>query len=321
MPRPRGQKDLVSTRHSRPRRAPGSAHSRPRSRAGSPGTACSARSRSILPEDVWLTSLSADGGRARAWHDRPATPLVSCSPAPRTRRTVSRACSRASPSSPTSRTSGCSRAQMLVNERQLVQFTILADVRGPGDARRCGLVKASSETARYGVLSGAASCCTALRSIPRRRPEEGSSGALKDEVATVQITVDAARAAALAATNTGRHAADRGRGHLPPRHGDAELARHARDPARALPHRRGDGHPLQVDLPAVGVPVVGAYPSVPIDVTFDGSFYALSDFLFRLRTLVSVRRGELHAAGRLFSVESSSTSRRPKRAFPSSPRH
>lgn len=49
---------------------------------------------------------------------------------------------------------------------------------------------------------------------------------------------------------------------------------------------------------------VGAYQSVPINVTFDGSFYALSDFLFRLRTLVSVRRGELHAAGRLFSVES-----------------
>ena len=49
---------------------------------------------------------------------------------------------------------------------------------------------------------------------------------------------------------------------------------------------------------------VGEYQSVPIDVTFDGSFYALSDFLFRLRTLVSVRRGELHAAGRLFSVGS-----------------
>jgi len=49
---------------------------------------------------------------------------------------------------------------------------------------------------------------------------------------------------------------------------------------------------------------VGEYQAVPINVTFDGSFYALSDFLFRLRTLVSVRRGELHAAGRLFSVES-----------------
>lgn len=49
---------------------------------------------------------------------------------------------------------------------------------------------------------------------------------------------------------------------------------------------------------------VGAYQAVPIDVAFDGSFYALSDFLFRLRTLVTVRRGELHATGRLFSVAS-----------------
>jgi len=49
---------------------------------------------------------------------------------------------------------------------------------------------------------------------------------------------------------------------------------------------------------------VTAYQVVPIDVAFDGSFYALSDFLFRLRTLVTVRRGELHAAGRLFSVSS-----------------
>ncbi len=55
--------------------------------------------------------------------------------------------------------------------------------------------------------------------------------------------------------------------------------------------------------PQSGLPV-GAYQVVPIDVTFDGTFYALSDFLFRLRTLVTVRRGELHAAGRLFSVAS-----------------
>lgn len=49
---------------------------------------------------------------------------------------------------------------------------------------------------------------------------------------------------------------------------------------------------------------VGAYQVVPIAVVFEGSFYALSDLLFRLRTLVSVRRGELHATGRLFSVQS-----------------
>ena len=60
---------------------------------------------------------------------------------------------------------------------------------------------------------------------------------------------------------------------------------------------------------------VAAYQVVPIDVTFDGSFYALSDFLFRLRTLVTVRRGELHAAGRLFSVASVDFSE-SERGFP-----
>ena len=57
--------------------------------------------------------------------------------------------------------------------------------------------------------------------------------------------------------------------------------------------------------------VVGTYSVVPVDVTFDGTFYALSDFLFRLRTLVSVRRGELHAGGRLFAVESVDFSEAP----------
>ena len=49
---------------------------------------------------------------------------------------------------------------------------------------------------------------------------------------------------------------------------------------------------------------VGVYYVVPVDIALDGSFYALSDFLFRLRTLVTVRRGELHASGRLFSIDS-----------------
>jgi hypothetical protein len=48
--------------------------------------------------------------------------------------------------------------------------------------------------------------------------------------------------------------------------------------------------------------VVGAYQRVPISVGFDGNFYELSDFLFRLRTLVAVRRSELQATGRLYSV-------------------
>lgn len=39
-------------------------------------------------------------------------------------------------------------------------------------------------------------------------------------------------------------------------------------------------------------------------ITFIGNFYGLSDFLFRLRNLVTVRGGELQATGRLFNIES-----------------
>jgi len=49
--------------------------------------------------------------------------------------------------------------------------------------------------------------------------------------------------------------------------------------------------------------VTGSFQTVPVGVAFDGNFYELSDFLFRLRTLVGVRRSELQATGRLFSVE------------------
>jgi len=49
---------------------------------------------------------------------------------------------------------------------------------------------------------------------------------------------------------------------------------------------------------------VGAYQVIPINVVFDGNFYDLSDFLYRLRNLVDVRNGQLDATGRLFTVDS-----------------
>jgi len=45
------------------------------------------------------------------------------------------------------------------------------------------------------------------------------------------------------------------------------------------------------------------YQKVTIKVTLSGNFYALSDFLYRLRSLVAVRSGKLLAAGRMFSIE------------------
>lgn len=50
--------------------------------------------------------------------------------------------------------------------------------------------------------------------------------------------------------------------------------------------------------------VAGTYQEVPISLALDGNFYELSDFLFRLRTLVGVRNSELHSNGRLFLVNS-----------------
>jgi Tfp pilus assembly protein PilO len=53
-----------------------------------------------------------------------------------------------------------------------------------------------------------------------------------------------------------------------------------------------------------------APPAVPVDyqterlhLLFHGDFYALSDFLYRLRSLVAVHHGQLRADGRLFNVD------------------
>jgi type IV pilus assembly protein PilO len=51
------------------------------------------------------------------------------------------------------------------------------------------------------------------------------------------------------------------------------------------------------------VGAVGSYSVMPISVTFEGNFYNLADFLYRLRSLVTVHGGRLDATGRLFSVD------------------
>ena len=48
---------------------------------------------------------------------------------------------------------------------------------------------------------------------------------------------------------------------------------------------------------------IASYQVIPIAVTFNGNFYNLADFLYRLRSLVSVHGGRLDATGRLFSVD------------------
>jgi hypothetical protein len=48
---------------------------------------------------------------------------------------------------------------------------------------------------------------------------------------------------------------------------------------------------------------LGSYQVLPIAVTFNGNFYNLADFLYRLRSLVTVQAGRLDATGRLFAVD------------------
>jgi Tfp pilus assembly protein PilO len=64
-----------------------------------------------------------------------------------------------------------------------------------------------------------------------------------------------------------------------------------------------------VDLATIspGAPVAsltGGFSTVSINLTFSGDFYSLTDMLYRLRSLVSVRNGALQTSGRLFSVGS-----------------
>ena len=55
--------------------------------------------------------------------------------------------------------------------------------------------------------------------------------------------------------------------------------------------------------PQAPVASEGGFTATPIKLTFEGSYYDLTDFLFRLRNLVIVRDGELESAGRLFTLD------------------
>jgi Tfp pilus assembly protein PilO len=88
--------------------------------------------------------------------------------------------------------------------------------------------------------------------------------------------------------------------------------------ARAMPDRvdmpgiiltlsdvaRQSGIKFDLIEPVIGGSVpTGSYQTSRIHLLFNGDFYGLSDFLYRLRSLVAVRNGELLASGRLFNVD------------------
>jgi hypothetical protein len=54
--------------------------------------------------------------------------------------------------------------------------------------------------------------------------------------------------------------------------------------------------------PSEPVPVSG-YQKVPVSLVFQGNFFELNDFLYRMRNLVQVRDDRLRVKGRLFAVD------------------
>jgi Tfp pilus assembly protein PilO len=60
----------------------------------------------------------------------------------------------------------------------------------------------------------------------------------------------------------------------------------------------------------------GEYNAVPINLTFEGNYYDLTDFLFRLRNLVTVKEGVLEATGRLYTLDVLDLHEQPTKRFP-----
>ncbi len=171
-----------------------------------------------------------------------------------------------------------------------------------------------SPTALYGVLIGALVVYGAAFWFLLVAPKRSEAGTLKVEVAKVRVEVDTARAAVLAATNTDDTqpiaVADifRLSTAMP---ASADMAGILLELARVAEET---GIQFESITPGESE-VVGSFQKVPISVAFDGNFYELSDFLFRLRTLVSVRSGALRASGRLFAVDKLSFEKSPN-GFP-----
>ena len=54
-----------------------------------------------------------------------------------------------------------------------------------------------------------------------------------------------------------------------------------------------------------GSPVAGAgYTQLPLTLSFEGNYYSLTELIYQLRSLVTVRDGVLDARGRLFTIDS-----------------
>jgi len=143
------------------------------------------------------------------------------------------------------------------------------------------------------------------------RPKRAEASRLDDQIAEMQMKVSAAQLASR------------------PQHVDTAIkVADVFEVSKAMPDT-DDMPGIILDLNSVaeasGIKFVSIQPSAPtpktgysaisIALTFEGNYFDLTDFLFRLRNLVAVRDGRLSSSGRLFTLDTLSM-KEGKEGFP-----
>jgi Tfp pilus assembly protein PilO len=130
-------------------------------------------------------------------------------------------------------------------------------------------------------------------------PQRGKASDLKDQMADVQQQIDDAHALVAKAKNAQKvKVADLFKltKAMPDNPDEAGVLLDINDVARVS---GVEFNSINVDASVT----LATYQVIPLRLEFDGNYYALTDFLFRLRNLVDVHRGALDASGRLFAVD------------------
>ena len=160
-------------------------------------------------------------------------------------------------------------------------------------------LKKLPQSAQIAIAVAALLVLGALGYFALVRPQKGTASSLSKQIAAEQTQVDQARALLVKAKDAQKvRVADLFRltKAMPDQPDEAGILLELNNVARQA------GISFDSISPQGSTPLSG-YQVVPINVVFNGNFFQLNDFLFRLRNLVDVRRGALAADGRLFTVD------------------
>jgi hypothetical protein len=133
------------------------------------------------------------------------------------------------------------------------------------------------------------------------RPQHAKAAALDKQIADTNQAIDSARALTLQAKQVAKiRLADLFRltKAMPDQTDMADIVLELNNVAEE------SGITFEQIAPSTTGVALSGYEAIPITVEFQGNFYELADFLYRLRNLVDVRHGALAANGRLFAIDS-----------------